>query len=242
MNHYETVYIIHPAIQEGRLNDIVSKFRSKIESHKGKFLYIENWGKKKLSYPIDKQKYGTYVMCQYSLDGGFVKDVSQDLELNSNILRYLVTKIEQEEIKEGSNTLDKIEENNSSKASAPKKETKVEEKVEVEEVKEEVKVEEVKVEEVKEEVKVEEVKAEEVKEEVKVEEVKAEEVKEEVKVEEVKAEEVKAEEVKEEVKVEEVKEEVNNTSDDKKNEDIVEESSGDEDNQETDDTEKEGVK
>ena len=48
MNHYETVYIIHPAIQEGRLNDIVSKFKDKIESHKGKFLYVENWGKKKL--------------------------------------------------------------------------------------------------------------------------------------------------------------------------------------------------
>ena len=217
MNHYETVYIIHPAIQEGRLNDIVSKFKDKIESHKGKFLYVENWGKKKLSYPIDKQKYGTYVMCQYSIDGGFVKALSQDLELNPNILRYLVTKIEDEDIKEGANTLDKVEENNSSKSTLPKEGTKVEEKVKVEEVKEEVKVEEVK------------------------EEVKVEEVKEEVKVEEVK-EEVKVEEVKEEVKVEEVKEEVNNTSDDKKNEYNVEESSGDEDTQETGDTEKEGVK
>ena len=186
MNHYETVYIIHPAIQEGRLNDIVSKFKDKIESHKGKFLYVENWGKKKLSYPIDKQKYGTYVMCQYSIDGGFVKGLSQDLELNPNILRYLVTKIEDVDIKEGANTLDKVEENNSSKSALPKEGTKVEEKVKVEEVKEEVKV--------------------------------------------------------EEVKVEEVKEEVNNTSDDKKNEDIVEESSGDEDTQETGDTEKEGVK
>jgi len=160
MNHYETVYIIHPAIQEGRLNDIVSKFKDKIESHKGKFLYVENWGKKKLSYPIDKQKYGTYVMCQYSIDGGFVKALSQDLELNPNILRYLVTKIEDDDIKEGANTLDKVEENNSSKSALPKVETKVEEKVKVEEVKVEEVKEEVKVEEVKEEVKVEEVKEE----------------------------------------------------------------------------------
>ena len=151
MNHYETVYIIHPAIQEGRLNDIVSKFKSKIESHKGKFLYVENWGKKKLSYPIDKQRYGTYVMCQYSLDGGFVKDLSKELELNPNILRYLVTKIEQENIKEGANTLDKIEEN---KAKEVKPE-KVKEEVTVEEVKKEVKPEKV-----KEEVTVEEVKEE----------------------------------------------------------------------------------
>jgi small subunit ribosomal protein S6 len=150
MNHYETVYIIHPAIQEGRLNDIVSKFKSKIESHKGKLLYVENWGKKKLSYPIDKQKYGTYVMCQYSLDGGFVKDLSKELGLNPNILRYLVTKIEQENIKEGASTLDKIEENKVKEV----KPEKVKEEVTVEEAKE------VKPEKVKEEVTVEEVKEE----------------------------------------------------------------------------------
>ena len=131
MNHYETVYIIHPAIQEGRLNDIVSKFKTKIETHKGKFLYVENWGKKKLSYPIDKQKYGTYIMCQYSLDGTLVKSISQDLELNPNILRYLVTRIEDENIKEGSNTLKKVEENISSKSPIVKEETKDEEIQEV---------------------------------------------------------------------------------------------------------------
>ena len=154
MNHYETVYIIHPAIQEGRLNDIVSKFKTKIESHKGEFFYVENWGKKKLSYPIDKQKYGTYIMCQYSLNGEIVKNISQDLELNPNILRYLVTKIEKEDIKEGANTLGHIEEKNSSisaksepKFNKVKEEPKVEEKVQEEpqveeEVKEESKVEE----------------------------------------------------------------------------------------------------
>ena len=59
MNNYETVYIIHPALQEGRLNDIVEKIHNKLEELKGKTLYINNWGKKKLAYPIDKQKYGT---------------------------------------------------------------------------------------------------------------------------------------------------------------------------------------
>ena len=144
MNHYETVYIIHPAIQEGRLNDIVSKFKTKIESHKGEFFYVENWGKKKLSYPIDKQKYGTYIMCQYSLNGQIVKNISQDLELNPNILRYLVTKIEKEDIKEGANTLGHIEEKNSSKpAKSEPKFNKVKEEPKVEEeVKEEPAVEE----------------------------------------------------------------------------------------------------
>ena len=100
MNHYETVYIVHPAIQEGRLNDIISKFHNKLSKLKGEVLYIENWGKKKLAYAIDKQKYGTYIMCQYSLDGQNVKEISQELELNPNILRYLTNKIEKTDVLE----------------------------------------------------------------------------------------------------------------------------------------------
>ena len=115
MNHYETVYIVHPAIQEGRLNDIVTKFHNKLSKLKGEVLYIENWGKKKLAYAIDKQKYGTYILCQYTIGGECVKEVSQELELNPNILRYLITKIESSDVKEGSNQLEIKEKNNSSK-------------------------------------------------------------------------------------------------------------------------------
>ena len=105
MNYYETVYIIHPALQEGRLKDIVNKFHKKLEDDKGKVLYVTNWGKKKLAYPIDKQKYGTYILCQYSIDGDKLKTISQELELNPNVLRYLVTKIDQTKVLEGSNEL-----------------------------------------------------------------------------------------------------------------------------------------
>ena len=106
MNYYETVYIIHPALQEGRLSDIVTKIHNKLEKLKGKMLYVDTWGKKKLAYPIDKQKYGTYIFCQYSLNGQNIKDISQELELNPNILRYLTTKIDEPDIKEGSNKLE----------------------------------------------------------------------------------------------------------------------------------------
>ena len=105
MNYYETVYIVHPALQEGRLNDIVNKFHNKLEGFSGKVLYVNSWGKKKLAYPIDKQKYGTYILCQYSLNENTLKNISQELELNPNILRYLITKIDGSKILEGSDKL-----------------------------------------------------------------------------------------------------------------------------------------
>jgi len=98
MNNYEIVYIIHPALQEGRLIDIKSKIHEKITSFKGKVLYDDSWGKKKLAYAIDKQKYGTYLFCQFLLEGKDVQAINTDCELNSNILRHLITRIDSSQI------------------------------------------------------------------------------------------------------------------------------------------------
>ena len=68
MNHYEIVYVVHPALQAGRLDDIIEAVSKKVKNLNGKQLYSEIWGKKKLAYAIDKQKYGTYILIQFSID------------------------------------------------------------------------------------------------------------------------------------------------------------------------------
>jgi len=133
MNNYEIVYIIHPALQEGRLIDIKSKIHEKITLFKGKVLYNDNWGKKKLAYAIDKQKYGTYLFCQFLLEGKDVQAINTDCELNSNILRHLITRIDSSQI------LDEKEKKEVKKETNKKEVSKevVEEKKEVSEVAEE---------------------------------------------------------------------------------------------------------
>jgi ribosomal protein S6 len=69
MNHYEILYIIHPALQAGHLDDTMKTVSEKIEHFKGKVLIQSNWGKKKLAYPIIKQKFGTYIFIQCTIDG-----------------------------------------------------------------------------------------------------------------------------------------------------------------------------
>ena len=128
MNYYEIVYIIHPALQAGHLDDIINQINKKIEQTKGEILFFDNWGKKKLSYLIQKQKYGTYVMMQCNLNGNSVKELSSEFEHNTNILRHLISKITENEILEqkeqiqgSSNTkIDKNDESISSKSSNSK--------------------------------------------------------------------------------------------------------------------------
>ena len=103
MNFYETVYVVHPALQAGRVDDIIQNIEEKVKNLKGKHLYFENWGKKKLAYQIDKQKYGTYVLIQFSLGEDMVAELKNEFEHNSNILRYLINRIDENAILEQKN-------------------------------------------------------------------------------------------------------------------------------------------
>ena len=58
--------------------------------------------------------YGTYVLYQYSIHGNYINDISLELELNPNILRYLITKINKEDLCEKENELENKEEVNNS--------------------------------------------------------------------------------------------------------------------------------
>tara|TARA_Y100000994_G_scaffold172318_1_gene142039 strand:+ start:5096 stop:5503 length:408 start_codon:yes stop_codon:yes gene_type:complete len=99
MGIYETTYILHPALQEGRLNDIIRTVEKKAESLGAEILFSDNWGRKKLAYLIDKEKYGTYIFFQYKLsDLNNLKELNGEFEHNPNILRYLNIKIEEEDI------------------------------------------------------------------------------------------------------------------------------------------------
>ena len=98
MNYYETLYIIHPSLESGRLKDIIMEVEASLKYLGGGPLAIELWGIRKLAYFIDKQKYGTYVLLQYNGEGKCTRDFAVELEHNPNILAYLTTNINQDDV------------------------------------------------------------------------------------------------------------------------------------------------
>jgi ribosomal protein S6 len=64
----------------------------------GEPLAVELWGKRKLSHYIDKQKYGTYVLLQFNGEGKCTGNFAVELEHNPNILAYLTTAIDQNDV------------------------------------------------------------------------------------------------------------------------------------------------
>ncbi len=106
MNYYETLYIVHPALEAGRLKDIILSVETVFTSNASNVVCTQVWGKKKLAYHIDKQKYGTYVLVQFESDGKNINTISTDLEINPNILAHLTTKISDSDLQKEARSLD----------------------------------------------------------------------------------------------------------------------------------------
>ena len=106
MNYYETLYIVHSALEAGRLKDIVLTVEKFLKDNGGEVVATEIWGKKKLGYFIEKQKYGTYILLQFKSDGMKNNNFNVEMEHNHSILAYMTVKIEEAGIREQTEDLD----------------------------------------------------------------------------------------------------------------------------------------
>ena len=87
MRYYETVYIINPNFEQSRLDSITKEVEKQV-SEFGKVISHNMWGKKKLAYQIDAQKYGTFVLLYFESDNSSkIIDFESFMKLNSSVLR-----------------------------------------------------------------------------------------------------------------------------------------------------------
>lgn len=100
MRHYEAIYIAHPNLEQDGLSKLIEETKVILNKRGGELLHEEVLGKKHLAYPIQKQRFGTYVLLQFQGNGTGNARLNQDLELNDNILAHMIVRIEEDEIRE----------------------------------------------------------------------------------------------------------------------------------------------
>ena len=69
MNQYETVFILNPVLSETQIKEAVEKFENFLTSRGAEFVAKENWGLKKLAYPIQNKKSGFYHLFEFKVAG-----------------------------------------------------------------------------------------------------------------------------------------------------------------------------
>ena len=123
MRYYEILYIIDSNFEKDKINSTIVEVTRKLEETKSKIINHYIWGKKRLSYPINNQKYGTYVLLQFE-DGDRIKmnDFDTWMKLENLIMRHITIKLDNRpEVIEESNENDKqLEINNPSIESSQK--------------------------------------------------------------------------------------------------------------------------
>jgi len=91
VNSYETIFIINPSLDEEATKAVVEKFKGLIEST-GKIDSIEEWGRRKLAYPINKINEGYYVLINYNADSSFAHELERIYKITDDVIKYIVLK------------------------------------------------------------------------------------------------------------------------------------------------------
>lgn len=91
--NYEVVYIVDPALGEEGIAAMVAKFKTLAEQHSSA-VEVEEWGSRKLAYPIDYKTEGYYVLTTFSAAPEFPRELERNFNNDENILRYLVVRKE----------------------------------------------------------------------------------------------------------------------------------------------------
>tara|TARA_R110002124_G_scaffold123333_4_gene282141 strand:- start:413 stop:787 length:375 start_codon:yes stop_codon:yes gene_type:complete len=88
--HYETVFILTPILSEAQARDAVEKFSTIITQNGGTIVHEENWGLRKLAYPIQKKNSGFYQIFEYNIpEGGLVDILETEFRRDERVLRFL---------------------------------------------------------------------------------------------------------------------------------------------------------
>ena len=89
MNKYETTFILEPGLDDNRLNEEIEKISSWITDLGGQVLDVQRWGKRRLSYEIQKKRDGIYTMVLHESPGPVVREIERRLKLDESVLRVL---------------------------------------------------------------------------------------------------------------------------------------------------------
>ena len=94
MNQYETVFILTPVLSDEQMKEAVKKYEDHLTGAGAEIVHEENWGMRKLAYPIQKKSTGFYQLIEYKAEGTVIADVETELKRDERILRFLTVKLD----------------------------------------------------------------------------------------------------------------------------------------------------
>ncbi|MDR2585306.1 MAG: 30S ribosomal protein S6 [Prevotellaceae bacterium] len=89
MKQYETVFIATPVLSDTQMKEAVSKYRDYITENQGEMVHEEDWGLRKLAYPIQKKTTGFYHLFEFKADPTLIAKLELQYRRDERIIRFL---------------------------------------------------------------------------------------------------------------------------------------------------------
>ena len=94
MNQYETVFILTPVLSDVQMKEAVEKFKAILTQEGAEIINEENWGLKKLAYPIQKKSTGFYQLIEFKAEPSVIEKLEVNYRRDERVIRFLTFKME----------------------------------------------------------------------------------------------------------------------------------------------------
>ena len=108
--HYETTVIVNGMLEEKQISDAVERVAEFISKNGGSIHERDDWGRKRLAYPISKKNNGYYVRFEYDAPGEIVAPLARHCRIDDDILRELTLVLTERDLKKREETQARIAE------------------------------------------------------------------------------------------------------------------------------------
>ena len=89
MNNYETVFILTPVLSDAQMKEAVEKIKGILTSQNAEIVNEENWGLRKLAYPINKKSTGFYQLIEFKAEPTIVDILETQFRRDERVIRFL---------------------------------------------------------------------------------------------------------------------------------------------------------
>jgi small subunit ribosomal protein S6 len=94
VNQYETVFIMTPVLSEDQMKETVQKFEKILTDKGAEIVHQENWGLRKLEYPIQKKSSGFYHLFEFKADPSVIAELELQYRRDERIMRFLTVSMD----------------------------------------------------------------------------------------------------------------------------------------------------
>ena len=95
MRDYELVLVLHPRLDNEQARQVVERVHRTIEERGGTITEREEWGIRRLAYPIQHLNEGNYFLTRFRLDAQRAREVEEAIRMREEVLRHLLVRLDE---------------------------------------------------------------------------------------------------------------------------------------------------